>query len=136
MKNNNDLISIGSGRTREVFMSRSHPNLVIKVPVNSEGIQANCEERKRWVDNKDQSIEQDDGVKYYGPSYAQCWLRYYGDIPILYMERIKKELHFDHISNLLSSDGGYPKWGWVINIDCMQVGTSIIDGKVKAFDYA
>lgn len=110
-----ELVYIGSGRNRAVFR---HGNYVVKIPLNTDGIDDNYYERGIWTQPKYRDIRL---------RYARC--RLFGTILIM---------QFARFTGPVSDDTGYiamqdcPSWAY--SIDCCQVGYNRF-GNIVAYDY-
>jgi len=94
------------GRNRLVFFTT---NYVYKIPLNMEGL----------GDNDHEALCQ-------GGTNATCWIEEDADgIPILIMERVTP-VQYRSMEDAPS---------WVLGVDCMQVGYSILTGRLVAFDF-
>lgn len=104
--------ALGGGRNRNVFALNSR--WVVKLPKNGDGCTDNDWEGS--VSNVDDPHEDD--VK-----YPKTRLVYVGDIPVLFMERVRyAEESYEELPD------------WVGFVDCGQVGYDW-KGKLVAYDY-
>ncbi len=99
---------VGQGRHRRGMLFPSG-KYILKVPINTEGEQANLEEAERYQTD-------------YSEKGARCRLIYYKDFPCIVMEMVKPAVYS-------------PDCPFLKEVDCGQVGYNR-RGKIVAYDYS
>jgi hypothetical protein len=110
---------IGEGNTRVVYLLPSKKH-VLKLPKDEEGTYDNFREDFRYKQWK--SIE-----------LARC--RVIKDTNYLIMEYVQPAEFRGGFKEIKTNDGWIGCPGWVLSIDCCQVGWNLA-GKLVAYDYA
>jgi hypothetical protein len=112
-------VRIGSGMGRIVW-AKEGTDYVLKLPIDYPARHQNSDERENYenqTENRDR--------------LAACRTLSMNGIDVLMMERV---IPFSEPDKETGFESMVP--AWAENIDCRQVGKSVVDGRICAFDYA
>jgi len=112
-------VRIGSGMGRSVW-AKPGSDYVLKVPIDYPARSQNPQERKNYEDQTRNRKR-----------LAACRTLTIEGIEVLMMERV---IPFSEPDKQTGFEPMIPDWAE--HIDCRQVGKSVVDGRICAFDYA